>query len=146
MKIIDLVKPSVPTVHINDRISELSDNFLPADINSIPVVDDEGKIFGVITSATLAEYGMDNANPNADSAWETCCREFCVIHPDMTVTEAIQLIQQSDQTFAIVAEDERYIGMITTSSLLDMVHVTDEAEKSAEAAIDPKSQSNELEP
>ncbi len=136
MKIIDLAKPNVPVVNPNDRLMDITGNFLIADAHGIPVVSEDGNIFGVITSSTLAEAQKAGDGQLAAFVWEVCVREFKSLHPDTSVTEAVVEIQKSKETFAIVAEGDRYIGLVTANSLLELISVVSEEDQSANATID----------
>ena len=135
MRILQLIKPDVPTVDLNVRLADITEYFVEPDIHCVPVVDDDGAIFGVITSATFAKSQEVKDTPLTEFAWEVCVREFATMQPDTSVAEAITQLQESEETFLIVADNKKYMGIVTTESLLDTVQVEDEGKDSAEAEI-----------
>ncbi|MEX0965024.1 MAG: CBS domain-containing protein [Pseudohongiellaceae bacterium] len=144
MKIIDIITVSHPTLHVDDSLDKIAKGLFDDSIHCVPVIDNEGNIFGVITSTVLANAIIDESNKTAACAWEVCIREFPVAHPDDSVSDSVELIHKSQQNFLIVAENDRYIGLITASSLLSITDIDEENKNEAMAVIDPKVSSNEL--
>jgi CBS-domain-containing membrane protein len=55
----DIMSKSVITVKKETPISELSDLFISYNVNGLPVVDDDGKVIGIVTQGDLIEQNKN---------------------------------------------------------------------------------------
>ena len=139
MRVFDVISPQ-PTINVDDSLESISKAILDTSVHCVPVIDREGKIFGVITSSVLAQAILEHSNRAGVAAWEVCIREFPTIHPDTLLQDAMKEFHESPQNFMIVAENERYIGLITSSNLVSLTNLGEEGTEESDQIISPQAQ------
>lgn len=109
---------------------------LEGNLEHLPLLDDNGNIFGIINSQIIAQSHLSSESESAQNIWEICARKFISVHPDATVEEAIQALQKSESSFIVITVDGRYVGAMTAADLLSKITVSGEGARGANAEIE----------
>ncbi|MEO2069466.1 MAG: CBS domain-containing protein [Desulfurobacteriaceae bacterium] len=85
-------------------------------INAAPVVDEEGKLVGVVNRALLDK--ADYMGLSKEKVSEVMERDFSVVSMDTPLSEVERIIVEKHQSFIPVIEDRKPVGVITRTDLL----------------------------
>ncbi|MEU0137164.1 CBS domain-containing protein [Streptomyces sp. NPDC006296] len=139
-----LMSRRVVSVHrgtpFKDVVRTLAENRVPA----VPVVDDGGRVLGVVSEADLLRKTTDRADPAelpsvpGPEAWERARAEgvraeelmsapaVCA-RPGWTFVEAARLMEVQDvQRLVVVDEEDRVVGVVSRGDLLKVFLRADE--------------------
>jgi CBS domain-containing protein len=125
MKVAELMQPNVRTIsgeaYIADAVLSLAD----AHISGLPVVDQAGRIIGVIsaTDVLAAEAEGETESIGRDLLAETTVRDIMTprpytVTPDEDVREAARQMLYADVHRLFVADGGRLIGVISTTDFV----------------------------
>lgn len=124
MKVVELMQNEVPSVRMEDRVGDavalLSDDHLSA----LPVVDRQGRIVGVFSTADLAAAELEAGNEvGRESLFErTPVRNVMTpyvftVTPETDVKEAAQNMLYTNVHRLFVTRDGRPVGVISTTDI-----------------------------
>jgi predicted transcriptional regulator len=114
-------------------------------ITSMPVVDDTGRLIGVVSEADVVRESLvvdHGANllvePVSQAAATSCVAEVMTalpvtVHPDSDLAEAAQLMTESTVKSLPVVEDSRLVGIVSRT---DVVRMLARRDQRVEADID----------
>ncbi len=121
------------TVSLNDSMSLAARIFSETHVRSLPVIDNEKKVVGILTASSVIRQMIMNESSNRTlvDVMET---EFQLVHPD---TELSDVLDIPNPSLLVVNEDDELVGMLTKSGIYDAMtsHLTrlDEIEHIAQA-------------
>ncbi|MFB6232989.1 MAG: CBS domain-containing protein [Haloarculaceae archaeon] len=115
---------TAPFVSINpgDPITNAAKTMRDATIGSLLVVDDDNRPRGILTRSDFVDFVADEANlsgevPPAESLMTT---DIVSVTPETSLGEATELMrEQAIHHIPVVTEDDRVVGVVTTSDLAD---------------------------
>ena len=137
MKIIDALNTSYPVASLDDSLDSVSMHFLNHEIDYVPVIDNEGNIFGVLSSTTLAETLAQEVPPQGQAAWEICEREFVKAqHPEDSFGATLERFQSSELVYVVVTEHDRYIGLLSAADVMKSLQIKSEDEAKASIELE----------
>jgi CBS domain-containing protein len=142
----DIMDPDPPTVRPDSPVEEVVRTLRDHELPGVPVVDDEGKVVGIVTESDLVlpDDEGDLHIPHyinlfggtifleplsrfedrlrkafASKAGDMMTRDPDVVRPDTTVQEAARLIHESGHNrLPVVDEDGRLVGVVTRVDVL----------------------------
>lgn len=110
----DLVKHimsnAVTTVSLSFGLDHLEKLMVKHNISCLPVIDNEGRCFGVISSADLIYWHSRDFEFENMSAWEVCTQQVIEVDPEMTVIKAADLMLSNDVHHLIAAFFKRVVA------------------------------------
>jgi CBS domain-containing protein len=106
-----IVSPETPLVDIHRM-------FVEEEIHGAPVVDDDGKVCGVITSLDLLRPGADEIDAGRLTAADIMTREIVAVSPEMPIAEVAETMREQHIHRVLVIEDRELLGVLTTFDLL----------------------------
>lgn len=110
-----LINHLIPPLKPDDTAGRALDWMDEFRCNQLPVVSD-GRLLGFISSDTLID-GNDRSRPV--TSFELTGQE-CAVNSDTHFYEVLRIAADNDMQMVAVAEDDRYIGVITASDVLTM--------------------------
>lgn len=113
-----IMRKSVWTVLENDTVEQVEELMSRHQLSSVPVVDDRGGIFGIISSSDLLRFRERRGNPQAMRAWELCTFRPIEVSASTTATEVAQLMIKHRIHHVVVTENRKVVGFV---SALDFV-------------------------
>ena len=89
-------------------------------LSCVPVVDSNGKCFGVISASDFIHFYNAHKNPKALHAWEICTHKIIEVSPDISINEASELMLKNQIHHLVVTETETNTinGIISSIDLL----------------------------
>lgn len=106
-----IVSPETPLVDIHRM-------FVEEEIHGAPVVDDDGKVCGVITSLDLLRPGADEIDADRLTAADIMTREIVAVSPELPIAEVAETMREQHIHRVLVIEDRELLGVLTTFDLL----------------------------
>jgi len=116
------VSPETPLLHVH-RL------FVEEEINGAPVVDEDGRVLGIISSLDLLRAVIDDPDDRLPdvTALDAAVREIVWVRPDTPIPEVARIMRDQRIHRVLVAEDGQLLGILTTFDLLQLVEVGDAA-------------------
>ena len=108
------------TVSLNDSIVDAAHIMEQEDVGSVPVVDTDNVLVGLITdrdiSLRVVAAGKD---PRSTAAGEVATRQVSPAYPDESLDEALEQMAHRQVRRLPVIEDDRVVGILAQA---DVVH------------------------
>jgi CBS domain-containing protein len=128
MRVRELMRPDVKTVHLDAPVNEALVTLSDAHISALPVVDGLGRMVGVISSTDILTSEAEARDPEEWEALfeDTAVREIMTacaltVPPDAEVREAAQRMLYADVHRLFVTNGDRVIGVISTTDVVRAV-------------------------
>lgn len=128
MHIGDLMQVDIVSVRPDATIKETVSALATAHVSGLPVVDQEGRMVGVISSSDIiaAEAAMDNEKGRTALFTQTSVRDVMgprpyTIGPSAEVREAARHMHYAGVHRLFVTTEDRLLGVISTSDIVRAV-------------------------
>jgi cystathionine beta-synthase len=108
------------TAHPDDKITEVIALMKGYDISQIPVVDENGKISGLVTEVDLLKYMVESRNLSPDGSIGPVVEKAEAIYPSHTMLEEV-LPAVLDGFVVLVTEGDKPVGILTKIDVLDFI-------------------------
>lgn len=109
---------TVWTVAMADTAEKVEDLLNARSLSAVPVVDENGGIFGIISSADMLHLHVAKKNPKAVRAWELCTYRPMAVGPDTSIGEVARLMIEKKIHHVPVTQNGKLCGIV---SALDFV-------------------------
>ncbi len=139
----EIMTRQVHTVTPETAVEELAQTFLRTGVSALPVVDDNGKLIGVVTETDLIEQNKPLHIPtvialfdwvlylesekefqsevtriSARKVGEICSRELVTCAPDTSVGDIARLMSEKKVHLVPVVDGERLVGVVARLDLI----------------------------
>ena len=128
MKVADLMVKDLVTIRPDSPVSEVVLSLADAHVSALPVVDDVGRVLGVVSSADLiaAEAEAEDDASRTSLFERTQVQEIMsqparTITSDTTVREAARQMLYLDVHRLFVTEDDQLVGVVSTTDIVRAV-------------------------
>ena len=128
MKVADLMKANPATIKQDETINSASTMFKEKSIRHLPVVDDKGKLTGIITDRDLKRASASNASLlevhellyllDRVKVSQVMSRKPITTSPQADIKSAAGLLVQNKIGSLPVLEGDKLVGIITDTDLL----------------------------
>jgi CBS domain-containing protein len=116
MKVRELMTPDPQTVRPTDMLSVADDKIRKGRFRRLPVVDEAGKLLGILSDGDLREHVGYLQSTRVTAAM---VEKPVTISPDATIGAAAELMRwHKIGGLPVAEEDGRLVGIITESDLL----------------------------
>ena len=114
----DLMMENIATIKADADVQDAAKLMLDKHVTHIPVVTDENKLIGIVTSWDLSKSIATNSNQLIDIMTTTV--KYC--HADDTIEEIARQIRKFDiSCLPVVDEDMAVLGLITTDQISNLL-------------------------
>lgn len=114
----DLMMEDVATIKDTANVQDAAKLMLDKHVTHIPVVTDDYKLIGIVTSWDLSKSIATNSNHLKDIMTTTV--KYC--HPDNTIEEAARMMRKFDiSSLPVVNDDMKVLGLITTDQISNLL-------------------------
>ncbi|HWB41797.1 MAG TPA: CBS domain-containing protein [Gemmatimonadales bacterium] len=128
MLVAELMQRNVRTVGADATIAEVVVSLADAHISGLPVVDDGGRVVGVISASDVltAEAETNDSAARQELLEGTAVREIMTrrpytVTPETDVREAARQMLYADVHRLFVTEDGRIVGVVSTTDIVRAV-------------------------
>lgn len=113
-RVSELMKTKIPTARLTDTIRDISARMVRENVDHVPVVDEENRLLGIVTTWDIAKA----VAANAERLEAIMTRNVIVAKPHETIDIVAKRMEQHDITgLPVVNEDNRVLGLITSADL-----------------------------
>lgn len=114
----DLMMENIATIKADANVQDAAKLMLDKHVTHIPVVTDENKLIGIVTSWDLSKSIATNSNQLIDIMTTTV--KYC--HADDTIEEIARQMRKFDiSCLPVVDEDMAVLGLITTDQISNLL-------------------------
>ena len=118
MKVSEVMTTEVESVQLNSTVEEVASIMKVENIGSVPVVDEDDDLVGIITDRDIVVRCVaEGKNPADTTVEEILSHELETIEPDVDIEEAAQLMADRQIRRLPVCEDGELVGMISIGDL-----------------------------
>ena len=116
----DAMTPNPRTVALDHSVVEAAQIMEKEDVGSVPVVDADNILVGMITDRDIAlRVVAAGRDPRSTTAGEVATKQVSPAYPDLPLDEALELMAYLQVRRLPVIEDDRVIGILAQA---DVVH------------------------
>jgi CBS domain-containing protein len=117
-----IMRRRITSVGMEDTVAQVAAALSTHGLSCAPVIDGDGRCFGVISAPDLVHVEARGLKPNTLRAWEICTHKVICVKPDVTVTEAARLMVAHGIHHLVVTEDGTNTGAVAgIVSTLDLI-------------------------
>lgn len=118
----DIMTQPPITTKLNTKIVEAAKTMIEKRIGSLLVVDDEGKLRGIITERDIVFATSQGWDPTQREVWEVMSENPITVTPDTDIVKVIEKMRTMDVRHMPVVDDEgKPAGVIASRDVLDTV-------------------------
>ena len=119
MRVDEIMSKPALTCHSQDTLSIAAHRMWVADCGAVVVVNDEGKLVGMITDRDICMAGLLQNQPLADIAVHVAmARQVYAVQPHQTVEDAERLMAAHQiRRIPVVGSDGKPIGLVAINDL-----------------------------
>ncbi|WP_456482523.1 CBS domain-containing protein [Methanopyrus sp.] len=121
-KVEELMTEDPITVSPQVGVIEAFETMLKRDVGALPVVDDEGKLVGLVTRTDLGRALLEDEYEPGTTVEEVMERDVVVVHPDDTLLEALRRMTSAPEgiynQLPVVNDEEKLVGILTDGDIL----------------------------
>jgi len=113
-RISEMMTKAVHTVGMEDSVRKVEEEMKKHRATYVPVMDDKGGIFGIISPSDIVHFHEGHKNPRAVRAWEMCTHKPIEVHPDATVEEVARLMVKTGIHHVVVTKNGALFGVVSS--------------------------------
>ena len=132
MKVGDMMTPSPTTVSEKDNLEKARQAMKSLEERSVPVVDADGKLVGVIGARDIVQIvdtqmEKRNARPLGDrvdldiNVGSVMTSPVVTLPPEAAMAEALKIMSERTSSMVIIAEDGRPVGVVSQTDILEYI-------------------------
>ncbi|WP_198324575.1 CBS domain-containing protein [Methanopyrus sp. KOL6] len=103
-------------------VIEAFEIMLKHDIGALPVVDDEGRLIGLVTRTDLGRALLEDEYEPGTTIEEVMERNVIVVHPDDTLLDALKRMASTPEgiynQLPVVDDEGKLVGILTDGDIL----------------------------
>jgi CBS domain-containing protein len=125
MRVMDVMQTQLRTIRGTDTVADAIALLAESHVTGVPVIDDHGRLVGVLSNSDILEVLAEHSDPEAREAvfTETLVQEVMTprpqtITPDATVRDAAQRMLYLEVHRLFVEDQGRLVGVVSTTDLV----------------------------
>ena len=122
MKAYDIMSTDIEAAKENATISEVGTRLILRSINGIPIIDDDGKVIGILTIIDILRAIRDNKNIDGLKAEDIMTRDPIVINQKTDMMDMIDIMDKKGIEMIPVVDEEsdnRIIGVVSRKDIIE---------------------------
>jgi len=122
MKAYDIMSTDIEAAKENATISEVGTRLILRSINGIPIIDDDGKVIGILTIIDILRAIRDNKNIDRLKAGDIMTRDPTVINQKTDMMDMIDIMDKKGIEMIPVVDEEsdnRIIGVVSRKDIIE---------------------------
>jgi signal-transduction protein with cAMP-binding, CBS, and nucleotidyltransferase domain len=117
--IASMMTKCVWTADSEDTVERVEELLSSHRISSVPVVDSQGVIFGIISASDLVRFHAAQKNPKAVRAWEIGTHKPIEVGPTALTGEVARLMVENRIHHVVVSENRAIVGMVSSLDFVE---------------------------
>jgi CBS domain-containing protein len=113
-----VMSKTVWTAAMEETADKVEDLLSRHSLSAVPVVDEDGGIFGIFSAADMLHLHAAKKNPKTIRAWELCTYRPIAVRPETSVGEVARMMIKHKIHHVPVTENGKLCGIV---SALDFV-------------------------
>lgn len=119
MSAYDVMSVNIVAAKENATAIEIATRIVLGEFNGVPIIDNDGKVIGIVTTIDLLKAISEDKGLDNMSAKEIMTSNPAVINQDATVDEIIDILYRKRiDMLPVVEEDGRLVGVISRQEVL----------------------------
>ena len=119
MSAYDVMSVNIVAAKENATAIEIATRIVLGAFNGVPIIDNDGKVIGIVTTIDLLKAISEDKGLDNMSAKEIMTSNPAVINQDATVDEIIDILYRKRiDMLPVVEEDGRLVGVISRQEVL----------------------------
>ncbi len=122
MKAYDIMSIDIEAAKENATVTEIGTRLILRSINGMPIIDDDGKVIGILTIIDILRAIKDNKNIDALKANDIMTKNPIVIEQGTDILEIIDIMDKKGIEMVPVIEakkDNRIIGIVSRKDIIE---------------------------
>jgi CBS domain-containing protein len=122
MKAYDIMSIDIEAAKENATVSEIGTRLILRSINGMPIIDDDGKVIGILTIIDILRAIKDNKNIDLLKASDIMTRIPIVIYQETNIMDIIDIMDKKGiEMIPVVDEerDDRLIGIVSRKDIIE---------------------------
>lgn len=116
----DLMTTPPVTIGLNEPIEEAAKKMYENRIGSLLVVDEHGKLAGIVTERDIIYAVARNKVGKKLPVWEIMTENPVTVNPDTPLIEAVEKMREANiRHLPVVDEEGKPVGMLSLRDILD---------------------------
>ncbi|MCK4742380.1 MAG: CBS domain-containing protein [Sulfuriflexus sp.] len=114
------MEKNIIVVNADDTVKHVQEILISHKLSFIPVIEPNGKCFGVISAIDFLHFykAHKNPNPNAKYAWEICTHKVIEVSSVISLMEACEIMVKNKIHHLVVTENNAIKGVISSLDLI----------------------------
>lgn len=118
----DIMTTPPVTIGPDASIKDVARKMRTERVGSVLVVDEEGKLRGIITERDLVFACSEGWNPEVKQAWEIMTEDPITVKPDEDIVTIIKKMRDANiRHIPVVDDNGKPLGMISARDILDFI-------------------------
>ncbi|HET7391416.1 MAG TPA: CBS domain-containing protein [Nitrososphaeraceae archaeon] len=119
MNAYDVMSVNIVAAKENATAIEIATRIVLGAFNGVPIIDNDGKVIGIVTTIDLLKAMSEGKRLDTMSAKEIMTSNPAVINQDATVDEIIDILYRKRiDMLPVLEEDGRLIGVVSRQDIL----------------------------
>jgi CBS domain-containing protein len=122
MKAYDIMSIDIEAAKENATVTEIGTRLILRSINGMPIIDDDGKVIGILTIIDILRAIKDKKNVDALKADDIMTKNPIVIEQGTDILEIIDIMDKKGIEMVPVIEaenDNRIIGIVSRKDIIE---------------------------
>jgi CBS domain-containing protein len=107
------------SVKSNDTMDKVEAVLHKHNVTYVPVLDGEGRIFGIITARDMIRFHTTRKSPMAVRAWEVCTHKTIEVSPHKPVQAVAQMMVDHHIHHVLVSDEGVLKGVISSFDIVE---------------------------
>ncbi len=116
--LLSLMQTNVVTVSVDASIDEVEATLYTHQLTCVPVIDADGKCFGVISAVDLVYFHHLRRNSRSERAWEVCTHKVIDVSPHISIDAAAELMVAHGVHHLVAIENNSIKGIVSSLDLI----------------------------
>ncbi|MBA3977975.1 MAG: CBS domain-containing protein [Nitrosopumilus sp.] len=122
MKAYDIMSIDVEAAKENATVTEIGTRLILRSINGMPIIDDDGKVIGILTIIDILRAIKDNKNIDTLKAGDLMTRNPTIIKQETDIMDIIDILDKKGIEMVPVVDEEkdsRIIGVVSRKDIIE---------------------------
>ena len=116
--ITSFMEKNIIAVDLNDSVERVEEILDSHKLSFVPVIDPNGKCFGVISATDFLHFHNTYKNPKTEHAWEICTHKIIEVSPAISIKEAGELMVKNKIHHLVVTENNTIKGIVSSFDII----------------------------